>query len=54
MNLSGRGDKDVNYVRALLGDLAATDPMEHPVQDLHVADVIAELSRTDSDDTVEG
>lgn len=54
MNLSGRGDKDVNYVRALLGDLAATDPMEHPVQDLHVADVIAELSRTDSDDAVEG
>ena len=54
VNLSGRGDKDVNYVRALLGDLAATDPMEHPVQDLHVADVIAELSRTDSDDTVEG
>ena len=54
VNLSGRGDKDVNYVRALLGDLAATDPMEHPVQDLHVADVIAELSQTDSDDTVEG
>ena len=54
VNLSGRGDKDVNYVRALLGDLAATDPMEHPVQDLHVADVIAELSRTDSDDGVEG
>jgi len=54
VNLSGRGDKDVNYVRALLGDLAATDPMEHPVQDLHVADVIAELSRTNSDDTVEG
>ena len=54
VNLSGRGDKDVNYVRALLGDLAATDPMEHPAQDLHVADVIAELSRTDSDDTVEG
>ena len=54
VNLSGRGDKDVNYVRALLGDLAATDPMEHPVQDLHVADVIVELSRTDSDDTVEG
>ena len=54
VNLSGRGDKDVNYVRALLGDLAATDPMEHPVQDLHVADVIAELSRTESDDTVEG
>ena len=54
VNLSGRGDKDVNYVRALLGDLAASDPMEHPVQDLHVADVIAELSRTDSDDTVEG
>lgn len=54
VNLSGRGDKDVNYVRALLGDLAATDPMEHPVQDLHVADVIVELSRTDSDETVEG
>ena len=54
VNLSGRGDKDVNYVRALLGDLAASDPMEHPVQDLHVADVIAELSRTDSDETVEG
>ena len=54
VNLSGRGDKDVNYVRALLGDLTATDPMEHPVQDLHVADVIAELSRTDSDDAVEG
>ena len=54
VNLSGRGDKDVNYVRALLGDLAATDPMEHPVQALHVADVIAELSRTDSDDAVEG
>ena len=54
VNLSGRGDKDVNYVRALLGDLAATDPMEHPVKDLHVADVIAELSRTDSDDAVEG
>ena len=54
VNLSGRGDKDVNYVRALLGDLAAADPMEHPVQDLHVADVIAKLSRTDSDDTVEG
>lgn len=44
VNLSGRGDKDINYVRLLLGDLAGQDPTEHPVGSLNVAAAIAELS----------
>lgn len=43
VNLSGRGDKDVNYVRALLGDLAGEDPEQHPVRDLDISEAIGSL-----------
>lgn len=44
VNLSGRGDKDVNYVRALLGDLAGEDPSASPVHDLDVSKAIGALT----------
>ncbi|MDO5513422.1 tryptophan synthase subunit beta [Corynebacterium sp.] len=43
VNLSGRGDKDVNYVRRMLGDAADLDPDEHGVEKLDVAGAIAAL-----------
>ncbi|WJZ03958.1 tryptophan synthase subunit beta [Corynebacterium freiburgense] len=43
VNLSGRGDKDVNYVRALLGDLAGEDPEQLPVRDLDISEAIGSL-----------
>lgn len=44
VNLSGRGDKDVDYVRAILGDLANEDPATTPVTDPKVAQVLAEMT----------
>lgn len=52
VNLSGRGDKDVDYVRQILGDLAAADPATTPVTDPHVADVLARM--TDESNAREG
>ncbi|AKK07351.1 tryptophan synthase, beta subunit [Corynebacterium mustelae] len=43
VNLSGRGDKDVNYVRNLLGDLAAEDPATTDVTSPKVAEVLAAM-----------
>ena len=43
VNLSGRGDKDVNYVRRMLGDAADLDPDTHGVEKLDVAGAIAAL-----------
>lgn len=44
VNLSGRGDKDVEYVRAVLGDLAAQDPATTTVSSPRVAEVLAQLT----------
>ncbi len=44
VNLSGRGDKDVDYVRRILGDLAAEDPATHPVVNPNVEGVLAEMT----------
>lgn len=44
VNLSGRGDKDVDYVRSLLGELAAEDPTTHPVTEFDVLAVVNELA----------
>lgn len=43
VNLSGRGDKDVQYVANILGDMAFTDPAEFPVDHPDVAKVLAEM-----------
>ena len=43
VNLSGRGDKDVDYVRRMLGDAADLDPEEHGVEKIDVAGAIAQL-----------
>ena len=52
VNLSGRGDKDVDYVRNILGDLAAADPATTKVTDLHVAEVLEKM--TDESNAREG
>jgi tryptophan synthase beta chain len=43
VNLSGRGDKDLSYVRRLLGEHADEDPDTHDIGDLDVAGAIARL-----------
>ena len=43
VNLSGRGDKDLTYVRRLLGDAADEDPVQHHVDAPNVAGAIADL-----------
>ncbi|NMB22498.1 MAG: tryptophan synthase subunit beta, partial [Corynebacterium sp.] len=49
VNLSGRGDKDVDYVRELLGDLAGEDPATHPITEVDVLGVLDDLThRNDS------
>jgi hypothetical protein len=40
VNLSGRGDKDVTYVRNILGDLASEDPATTTVTNPKVAEVL--------------
>ena len=52
VNLSGRGDKDVDYVRHILGDLAAADPATTQVTDPHVAEVLEKM--TDESNAREG
>ena len=52
VNLSGRGDKDVDYVRNILGDLAAADPATTKVTDPHVAEVLEKM--TDESNAREG
>lgn len=44
VNLSGRGDKDVEYVHNILGDLLYEDPMQTPVTDPRAADVLAHMT----------
>ncbi|MDO4761684.1 MAG: tryptophan synthase subunit beta [Corynebacterium sp.] len=44
VNLSGRGDKDVNYVRNILGDLAGEDPAVTDVTNPRVAEVLAAMT----------
>lgn len=44
VTLSGRGDKDVDYVRRIQGDLAAEDPATHPVVNLNIEGVLAEMT----------
>ncbi|KAB1504114.1 tryptophan synthase subunit beta [Corynebacterium sp. 320] len=44
VNLSGRGDKDVDYVRRIIGDLASKDPYEHPVVSPDVSGVLEQMT----------
>ncbi|MCP1388108.1 tryptophan synthase subunit beta [Corynebacterium sp. TA-R-1] len=44
VNLSGRGDKDLDYVFNILGDLIYEDPFESPVGDIRVSEVLAEMT----------
>lgn len=44
VNLSGRGDKDVEYVRAILGDLAGQDPATTTVAAPRVAQVLEQMT----------
>ncbi|WP_253281933.1 tryptophan synthase subunit beta [Arcanobacterium phocae] len=44
VNLSGRGDKDVEYVHNILGDLLYEDPRVSPVTDPAVAEVLAQMT----------
>ncbi|QJC21262.1 tryptophan synthase subunit beta [Arcanobacterium buesumense] len=44
VNLSGRGDKDVEYVHNILGDLLYDDPLASPVTDPQVAKVLAQMT----------
>ncbi|AWA43084.1 tryptophan synthase subunit beta [Trueperella pyogenes] len=46
VNLSGRGDKDMDLVMRLLGDLAFQDPKEYPVtdQEICVRDVVEQMT----------
>ena len=44
VNLSGRGDKDVSYVRQLLGDHATLDPATDPLTDIDVLGVLDVLT----------
>ncbi|WP_216395958.1 hypothetical protein, partial [Arcanobacterium phocae] len=44
VNLSGRGDKDVEYVHNILGDLVYEDPRVSPVTDPAVAEVLAQMT----------
>ncbi|NLI04209.1 MAG: tryptophan synthase subunit beta [Actinomycetaceae bacterium] len=42
VNLSGRGDKDMEYVSNILGDLLFEDPATHPVPlDIKVSDILS-------------
>lgn len=45
VNLSGRGDKDVAYVRQLLGEHATKDPASDPLTDLDVLGVLDDLTQ---------
>ena len=49
VNLSGRGDKDVDYVRHILGDLAGQDPATTTVESPRVAEVLAELTKASNE-----
>ena len=44
VNLSGRGDKDMEYAMRVLGDLAFKDPFEHPVTVNHAPEVLARMT----------
>ncbi|OFT80901.1 tryptophan synthase subunit beta [Corynebacterium sp. HMSC29G08] len=44
VNLSGRGDKDMDYVFNILGDQIFEDPYESPVADIKVTEVLAQMT----------
>ncbi|USR79602.1 tryptophan synthase subunit beta [Arcanobacterium pinnipediorum] len=44
VNLSGRGDKDVEYVHNVIGDLVYDDPMTTHVTELQVSEVLADMT----------
>lgn len=52
VNLSGRGDKDLAYVENIMGDKLFEDPAEHPLGEVHVAEVLAAM--TDESNAREG
>lgn len=45
VNLSGRGDKDIAYVENILGDQLFEDPAENPLGEIHVDEVLADMTR---------
>ncbi|WP_410050694.1 tryptophan synthase subunit beta [Actinomyces sp. MRS3W] len=44
VNLSGRGDKDMEYVGNILGDLLFEDPAQVPVGDIRVSEVLHDMT----------
>lgn len=44
VNLSGRGDKDLDYVFNILGDQIFEDPFASPVGDIRVSEVLAKMT----------
>ena len=40
VNLSGRGDKDMEYVQNVLGDLLFEDPVAVPTRGLRISEIL--------------
>ncbi|OIR40415.1 tryptophan synthase subunit beta [Corynebacterium sp. NML140438] len=49
VNLSGRGDKDLDYVYNILGDQLFEDPEQAPIGDLHISEVLASMTSSSNE-----
>ncbi|SER61761.1 tryptophan synthase subunit beta [Corynebacterium cystitidis] len=49
VNLSGRGDKDLDYVYNILGDALFDDPEQAPVADIHVSEVVSSMTSSSNE-----
>lgn len=49
VNLSGRGDKDLEYVYNILGDALFDDPEQAPIGDIHISEVLASMTSTSNE-----
>ena len=49
VNLSGRGDKDLDYVYNILGDQLFDDPEQAPIGDLHISEVLASMTSSSNE-----
>ncbi|STC69773.1 tryptophan synthase subunit beta [Corynebacterium pilosum] len=49
VNLSGRGDKDLEYVHNILGDSLFDDPEQAPVGDIRISEVLASMTTTSNE-----
>ena len=44
VNLSGRGDKDMEYVQNVLGELMFEDPAAVPTRGLRISEILAMMT----------